>query len=119
MTIDATKLVGRVVGMPPPNGDEINKIDLVAGRLPDPARGDEVVVERHTAETFGLAAGNRVQVFDGTAWHEVTISGVAHPPEYPAGAEPQTYSATPMGSPCLRPSRSPGRCRPARRPTRC
>ena len=82
MTIDATKLVGRVVGMPPPNGDEINKIDLIAGRLPDPARDDEVVVERHTADTFGLAAGNRVQVFDGTAWHEVTISGVAHSPEY-------------------------------------
>ena len=82
MTIDATKLVGRVVGMPSPNGDEINKIDLIAGRLPDPAVDDQVVVERHTADTFRLAAGNRVQVFDGTAWQEVTISGVAHSPEY-------------------------------------
>ena len=81
MTIDATKLVGRVVGMPPPNGDEINKLDLIAGRLPGPARDDQVVVERHTADTFGLAAGNRMQVFDGTAWHEVTIS-VSRSPEY-------------------------------------
>src|SRR5262245_2861715 len=53
MTVGATKLVGRVVGVPPVNGHEINEIDLVAGRLPDPTRYDEVVVERHTADTFG------------------------------------------------------------------
>src|ERR1700739_4981349 len=43
MSIGATKLVGRVVGMPPASGHGINDIDLVAGRLPDPARSDEVV----------------------------------------------------------------------------
>ena len=40
-----------VVGMPPASGTEINEIDVVAGRLPDPARDDQVVVEvldRHT-----------------------------------------------------------------------
>src|SRR6202022_3137961 len=63
-------------------GHEINEIDVIAGRLPDPARDDQVVVERHTADTFGLGAGKRVQVFDGTRWHEVTISGVAQSPEY-------------------------------------
>ena len=82
MMIGATKLVGRIVGLPPVGGHEINEIDVIAGRLPDPARDDQVVVERHTAETFGLGAGKRVQVFDGTRWHEVTISGVAQSPEY-------------------------------------
>src|SRR5262249_53682255 len=82
MTIGATKLVGRVVGMPPANGHEINEIDLIAGRLPDPVRSDEVVIERHTAATFGLATGERMRVFDGAAWDEVTISGVAQSPEY-------------------------------------
>ncbi|HEY9305596.1 MAG TPA: FtsX-like permease family protein, partial [Mycobacterium sp.] len=38
--------------------------------------------ERHTANTFGLAAGQRVQVFDGTKWREVTVSGIARSPEY-------------------------------------
>ena len=52
------------------------------GNYPIPAPDDQAVVERHTADTFGLAAGQRVQVFDGTAWHEVTISGVAQSPEY-------------------------------------
>lgn len=82
MMIGATKLVGRIVGLPPVGGHEINEIDVIAGRLPDPARDDQVVVERHTADTFGLGAGKRVQVFDGTRWHEVTISGVAQSPEY-------------------------------------
>ncbi len=82
MTIGATKLVGRVIGMPPVNGHGINEIDLVAGRLPDPERADQVIVERHTADTFGLAAGNRLQVFDDTGWRQVTISGVARSPEY-------------------------------------
>lgn len=82
MMIGATKLAGRVVGMPPAKGRGTNEIDVIAGRLPDPSRSDEVVVERHTADTFGLAAGNRVQVFDGTQWHAVTISGVAQSPEY-------------------------------------
>src|SRR5262245_48161032 len=45
MTIGATKLVGRVVGMPLADGRGINGIDLVAGRLPDTTRDDEVVVE--------------------------------------------------------------------------
>jgi putative ABC transport system permease protein len=80
MRIGDTKLVGRVVGVPP--GSEINHIDLVAGQLPDLPHPDQVVVERHTADTFGLAPGQRVQVFDGTAWHDMTISGVAESPEY-------------------------------------
>lgn len=80
MRIGDTKLVGRVVGMPA--GGEINQIDLVAGQLPDFTHPGQAVVERHTADTFGLAAGRRVQVFDGTAWHDVTISGVAESPEY-------------------------------------
>jgi len=82
MAIGATKLVGRVVGMPTANGRGINEIDLIAGRLPDPARPDEVVVERHTADTFDLAVGKRIRVFDDTAWRDVTISGVVQSPEY-------------------------------------
>jgi putative ABC transport system permease protein len=82
MTIGATKLIGRVVGMTAVNGHQINEIDLVAGRLPDPGRDDQVLVERHTADTFGLAPGKHLQVFDGNRWNDVIISGVARSPEY-------------------------------------
>ena len=82
MTIGATKFVGRVVGLPPVNGNGVNEIDVIAGRLPDPRSDDEVIVERHTADTFSLTAGQRLQVFEGTGWHQVIVSGVAQSPEY-------------------------------------
>jgi putative ABC transport system permease protein len=82
MSVGATKLVGRVVGMPAVNGHGINEIELISGRLPDPARFDQVAVERHTADTFGLTAGKSVRVFDDTAWRDVTVSGVVQSPEY-------------------------------------
>jgi putative ABC transport system permease protein len=82
LTIGATKLVGRVVGIPPVNGHGINQIDLIAGRLPDPARFDQVVVERHTADTFGLTAGKSFRVFDDRGWRDVIVSGVVQSPEY-------------------------------------
>jgi putative ABC transport system permease protein len=79
MMVDGTKLVGRVVGLPSPNGG-INDIDLIEGRLP--ALDNQVLVERHTANTFALTPGQRVQVFDGGQWRELTISGIARSPEY-------------------------------------
>jgi putative ABC transport system permease protein len=82
MTIGATKLIGRVVGMTQLNGHGINEFDLVSGRLPDAERMDQVIVERHTADTFGLATGQRMQVFDDAGWRVVTISGIAQSPEY-------------------------------------
>jgi putative ABC transport system permease protein len=80
MMVDGTKIVGRVVGLPSPNGHGINDIDVIDGQLP--TLDDQVLVERHTANTFGLAAGQRVQVFDGTNWRAVTVSGIARSPEY-------------------------------------
>jgi putative ABC transport system permease protein len=82
LTIGDTKLIGRVIGIPLPGGREINAVDVIAGRLPDPGAQDQVVVESHTASTFGLTTGDRLQVFDGVGWHEVTVSGVAQSPEY-------------------------------------
>jgi putative ABC transport system permease protein len=79
MTIGTTKLVGRIVGMPPANDTEINTIDLVGGQPPS---SGQVVAERHTADTFGLSASKHLRVFDGARWQDLTISGVAESPEY-------------------------------------
>ncbi|WP_433520241.1 hypothetical protein ACQPZ2_22450 [Nocardia pseudovaccinii] len=77
MSIGGTKLLGRIVGLIGPAG--VNEISLAAGRLPDP---DEVVVEHHAAQTFGLHAGSQVRTFDGTSWHTVTVSGIAWSSEH-------------------------------------
>jgi putative ABC transport system permease protein len=81
LTIGGAKLVGRVVGMPPVNGHGVNDIDLVSGRFPDPDH-DQVAVERHTADTFGLTPGKGLRVFGDTGWRDVIVSGVVQSPEY-------------------------------------
>jgi putative ABC transport system permease protein len=82
VAIGGTKLVGRVVGIPTANGRGVNEIDVIAGRLPDPASLDQVALERHTADTFGLRTGDRVRVFDEREWRDVIVSGVVQSPEY-------------------------------------
>ena len=82
MTIGGVKLVGRVIGMPAVAGRQIDAVDVTGGQLPAAGDADEVVVERHTADTFGLASGAQLQVFDGARWRVVTVSGVVQSPEY-------------------------------------
>lgn len=81
-SIGDTKLLGRVVGLPDVAAPSVNDIDLTAGTLPAPAHPDQVVVEHHGADTFALKVGSRLQIFDGTAWHPVTVSGIARSAEY-------------------------------------
>lgn len=79
--IGDTKLLGRVVGLSA-TAPRVNDIQLTEGRLPDPDRTDQVVLEHHAADTFGLRVGGGLQVFDGTTWQAVTISGIARSAEY-------------------------------------
>ncbi|WP_369797514.1 FtsX-like permease family protein [Nocardia sp. CNY236] len=82
MTIGTAKLLGRISGLAADPNSGVNDIDLTAGRLPDSGQTNEVVIEQHTADTFGLGVGDRFQVFDGSAWQRVIVSGVGHSPEY-------------------------------------
>lgn len=81
-SIGETKLLGRIVGLPRPTDPGINEIQLTAGTAPDPARTDQVVVEQHAADTFGLRPGSRLGIFDGATWQRVTVSGLARSAEY-------------------------------------
>ncbi|MFI1920225.1 ABC transporter permease [Nocardia sp. NPDC020380] len=82
LSIGGAKLIGRVAGLIGGGPSAVNEISLAAGRLPDAAHPDAVVVEHHAAQTFGLHIGSGMRIFDGTAWHEVTVSGIAWSPEY-------------------------------------
>ncbi|WP_329416172.1 FtsX-like permease family protein [Nocardia vinacea] len=96
LTIDGTKLVGRVTGLADTTGASVDAIDLTAGELPDPSRPDDVVVEHHAAETFGLRVGSTVQVFDGRTWQPATVSGIARSAEY---LWPARNRQEPLGDP--------------------
>ncbi|UFS97069.1 FtsX-like permease family protein [Nocardia huaxiensis] len=79
-TIADTKLLGRITGLAEPGRPGVDEIDLTEGNLP--RNPDQVVLEHHAAGTFGLRPGDRFQVFDGTVWRTVTVSGIARSAEY-------------------------------------
>ncbi len=81
LNIDGTKLLGRIVGLGA-GESAVNGIELTAGRAPDPATPGEVAIEKHAAETFGLSPGDHFEVYDGTGWRTVVVTGVALSPEY-------------------------------------
>lgn len=80
LNIDGTKLIGRVTGLTGPAG--VNRIEIDRGRLPSAHSGDEVAIEEHAAQAFGLTPGDRLEVYDGSGWRSVVVSGVALSPEY-------------------------------------
>ncbi|MGH8792642.1 MAG: ABC transporter permease, partial [Stackebrandtia sp.] len=80
--VDDDKLVGRVAGMPADAAPDVNRVDVVEGDGLDPADPDGVLVEKHTAETFGLSPGDTLEVFDGAQWRTLTVRGVAVSAEY-------------------------------------
>jgi putative ABC transport system permease protein len=76
------QFLGRVIGMPPDSQPAVNKIDMIEGSYLTSSDPTGVVVEKHTAQNFGLGPGDRIEIFDGASWQETTISGIAISAEY-------------------------------------
>ncbi len=78
LEVGATKLLGRVVGMPAGRQPAVNRVEVDAGGYLRPSSPRGVLVEQHMAEHFGLAPGDSLRA--GGAG--VEIVGVAESPEY-------------------------------------
>lgn len=76
------ELLGRVTGLPAGRQPAVNKVDVVSGHYPRSGDSHGVLIERHTAKTFGLSPGDTSKIFDGARWRTVTVRGVAESPEY-------------------------------------
>ncbi len=82
MLIDGTKLLGRVIGVPTDARPAVNDVRVIDGNYLDPGATDQVLVETHAAETFGITVGDTVQVFGAGSWHTVTVQGIVRSAEY-------------------------------------
>ncbi len=82
LRIGRTKLLGRVVGMPTGAQPAVNRLEVDSGTYLRAARPNGVLVERHTANHFKLAPGDRVSVGGAGARQPLRIGGVATSPEY-------------------------------------
>ena len=82
LVIGDDKLLGQVIGAPVGQPAAVNRVDVTAGDRLSATDPDGVLVEQHTAKTFGLAPGDRLQVLGGSTWRTVTVRGIADSAEY-------------------------------------
>ena len=82
MSVDGMKLLGRVVGSPCGRSTEREPSASHLGEPLSGVNGAAVLVEEHMAEHFGLAIGDQIEIYDGTAWMTVDVAGVVSSPEY-------------------------------------
>lgn len=71
-----------LVSLPDNGRPRLNRLTLRSGRLPDPARTDEVVVSEAFARAHRLRGGDRLDVIMNGRKRTLLITGVALSPEY-------------------------------------
>ncbi|KAA8885534.1 FtsX-like permease family protein [Nocardia colli] len=79
LRVGANKLRGRIIGIPPDRTPEINSPVILSGRYP---AANEILVEHHMAEHFGLTTGATLSVLGPDGWRDVPIAGVVSSAEY-------------------------------------
>jgi putative ABC transport system permease protein len=78
-----TKLLGRIVGLPPGGQPEVNQVDVESGSYLKPGRPEGVLAEQHMAEHFDLSPGSTVTVLDAKgAPQALDVTGTASSVEY-------------------------------------
>jgi putative ABC transport system permease protein len=104
----AEPVSARLVSLPPDRAPRVNGLVLREGRLPNPARDNEVLVNEAFAEANGLAPGAQLGALIYGKRREVQIVGVASSPEFifavAPGAllpEPERFGVVWMGREAL------------------
>jgi putative ABC transport system permease protein len=93
VAVGADKLRGRVVGYPVGAPPAVNRLTLLRGSwLGGP---DDVLVEHHMAEHFGLDTGDRVTVTGATGPRRLRVAGVVSSGEYlwPARSRQEPFTS--------------------------
>ena len=73
---------GVAVSLPPGNAPAVNALYLRDGRLPEPARANEVAINAGFAEAHGLGIGSRLDGQFASAKVTLTVVGIVLSPEY-------------------------------------
>jgi putative ABC transport system permease protein len=73
-------IAARLVAYPTNPAPSLDQIRIESGNLP--TGDDQVVLEKHLADTLALSPGATLEVALASGWHQVTVSGTAVSPEY-------------------------------------
>lgn len=81
----------RLISLPSDEDRALNRLRLTQGRMPDPARTDEVVALKTFIEAAHLKLGDRLSAVIGGRAYDFTIVGAALAPEYVYVPAPESF----------------------------
>lgn len=82
----------RVISTPDDGEQMLNRLCLRRGRLADPARDNEVVVNETFAKAHGFAPGDNLSAVINGKLKKLTITGIALSPEFVLLMKPEAFS---------------------------
>lgn len=86
VTLEAPRLdepaIARIVSLPAAGESLLNVVHLKAGRMPDAARDNEILMSSAFAAANGLAPGDTIPAIVNGRWRRLAIAGIALSPEY-------------------------------------
>jgi len=85
-------VTGKIVSVPDDGNSLVNRLYLRKGRLPDPAKDDEVVINETFAQAHRLNTGDQFAAVINGKWKKLTITGVALSPEFTLLLKPGAMS---------------------------
>lgn len=85
-------VTGRIISIPDDGRPLLNRLYIKKGRLADPTKDDEVVINESFAKAHGFGIGNRFAAVINGKWKELTITGFALSPEFVLIMRPEAMS---------------------------
>jgi len=78
----AEPVTGRIISIPDDGRPLLNRLYIRQGRIPDPAKDNEVVIAETFAEAHGFALGDQFAAVINGKWKKLIICGIALSPEF-------------------------------------
>lgn len=78
----AEPVTAKIVSIPDGGKPLMNRLYIRKGRLPDPGRNHEVVVNENFANAHGFSPGDQFAAVINGKWTKLTIAGIALSPEF-------------------------------------
>ena len=78
----AEPVTAKIVSIPDGGKPLMNRLYIRKGRLPDPGRNHEVVVNENFANAHGFGPGDQFAAVISGKWTKLTIAGIALSPEF-------------------------------------
>jgi putative ABC transport system permease protein len=75
-------VTGKIVSIPDDGFPLLNRLYIRQGRLPDPFKDHEVVINETFAQAHGLRLGDQLAAVINGKWKNLTITGIALSPEF-------------------------------------